>query len=108
MSSQQSNLWWAYDSETGSFSALPASPLLVPALIIMGIIALARGNPRPPATIQDVAGHLVDSPEWQANHDRYEHLLSRYTCNPDSLDNYEWLEMKRLGRYLMNPHGFAL
>lgn len=108
MSNQQSNLWWAYDSESGSFSALPASPLLVPALVIMGIIALVKGSPRKPATIYDVAGSLIDTREWQANHDRYLALVDRHARDPDSLDNCEWLEMKRLHRYVMNPHGIAL
>lgn len=34
------NIWWAYDEEKSSFSALPASPLLLPALGIFFLFAI--------------------------------------------------------------------
>jgi hypothetical protein len=33
------NIWWAYDEDNGSFSALPASPLLLPALGLFFLLA---------------------------------------------------------------------
>jgi hypothetical protein len=35
-----SNLWWAYDESNGSFSALPASPLLLPAIGLFFLLAI--------------------------------------------------------------------
>jgi hypothetical protein len=35
-----SNIWWAYDEENGSFSALPASPMLLPALGLFFLAAV--------------------------------------------------------------------
>lgn len=34
------NIWWAYDENNGSFSALPASPLLLPALGLFFLMAV--------------------------------------------------------------------
>jgi hypothetical protein len=34
------NIWWAYDEEKSGFSALPASPLLLPALGIFFLFAI--------------------------------------------------------------------
>lgn len=34
------NIWWAYDESEGSFSALPASPLLLPALGFFFLLAV--------------------------------------------------------------------
>ena len=36
-----SHLWWAYDENAGSFSPLPASPLIIPAGIAAGAVWLA-------------------------------------------------------------------
>jgi len=34
------NIWWAYDEDNGSFSALPASPLLLPAIGLFFLLAV--------------------------------------------------------------------
>ena len=34
------NIWWAYDESEGSFSALPAAPLLLPALGFFFLLAV--------------------------------------------------------------------
>jgi hypothetical protein len=34
------NIWWAYDESNGSFSALPASPLLLPAIGLFFLLAV--------------------------------------------------------------------
>ena len=105
--SQPTNLWWAYDSETGSFSALPASPFLVPALIIMSIIALFKGaNRQPVTTIEELAGPLRDTAEWQQKYKRYHELIKKRVESANNFDPYESLELEHLHRYMFNPHGF--
>lgn len=36
------NLWWSYDAENGSFSALPPGPFLLPAIGIFAFVAIVR------------------------------------------------------------------
>jgi hypothetical protein len=98
------NLWWAYNAEDNSFGALPASPLLLPALIIMGVWSLLTGSGKQEImNYHQIAGDLVETDEWQRKHTRYQQLLKDWVDCPDNLDQSEQAEFSGLIRYLANP-----
>jgi hypothetical protein len=98
------NLWWAYNAEDNSFGALPASPLLVPALFIMGLWALFTGGGKQRIlNYHEIAGHLADTTEWQQKYRRYEYLLQEQLNDPSNLDLIEQAEFSNLMRYLASP-----
>jgi hypothetical protein len=47
MENSKPTLLWGIDGETGGISALPASPLLLPAIIVLGLVKLASSIARP-------------------------------------------------------------
>jgi hypothetical protein len=103
--SQPTNLWWAYDSENGSFSALPAGPFLLPALIIVGIVSLFQGLNSRELSPREMFGSIVDTPTWKQRHARYIELVHRRVNNGE-LELAEHEEFRQLKAYVNNPYGF--
>jgi hypothetical protein len=100
------NLWWVYDSNDRSFSALPPGPMLVPALFIMAL-AVLFGSPRR-RTFKHNAGRLAETPEWQSKHARYQELVKMSVASNGNLPLKDLTELEQLERYLCNPHGIRL
>lgn len=96
--SDRPTLWWAYDAEDQSFSALPAGPLLLPALFISLCIgaysSLRQWTGRP----ENVLGHdFVNSVEYQQMKRRYYELIHKKIEN-GSLELHEEQELQQLKR----------
>lgn len=100
------NLWWVYDSDNRSFSALPPGPMLVPALFIMALAVLFGGPKR--HTFKDNAGKLARTPEWQSRYARYQQLVEMFVASNGNLELKDLAELEQLERYLCNPHGIRL
>lgn len=100
------NLWWVYDSNDRSFSALPPGPMLVPALFFMAL-AVLFGNPKR-RTFKDNAGKLARTPEWQSNYARYQELVKMSVASNGNLGLRDLAELEQLEKYLSNPHGISL
>jgi len=100
------NIWWAYDADSERFAALPPGPLLLPAFIICFISYLWRSCYNQRSGLERAAGHLVDTPEWQAKHIRYIQLCKiSADCN-QNISMALWHERQQLKEYLLNPHGY--
>jgi hypothetical protein len=99
------NLWWVYDSENQSFSALPPGPFLLPVLIFSAIFSLFSSGGQRVTNLKGVAGHLADTPEWQAKHARYYYLIEKSAKFNGDIPLQESIELDRLGAYLHNPYG---
>ena len=99
------NLWWAYDPEDGSFSALPASPWLIPAMLLTAVVAVFRILSRGTLTTFDGHGAAATTPCYIAAKRRWLELIP--LAYPDSgesaLSLAEWQEYYRLQEYLSNP-----
>ncbi|MGA1073398.1 MAG: hypothetical protein ACO3S3_12115 [Pseudohongiellaceae bacterium] len=69
------NIWWAYDENNGSFSALPASPVLLPAIgLFLLLAAFDKMNSGPKVIGKTDA--LTKYPElFEANKTRFHELL---------------------------------
>lgn len=87
---------WAYDATEGSFSPLPASPFLLPALgliclfpIIEKMMDEARKNPRP---------CNIDKEKYKRYKERFHYLIQKESKH-NGLDDNETLELHSL----MNP-----
>ena len=64
------NIWWAYDADSQQFAALSPGPFLLPAFILCFFSYLWSSQRNQRTGMERAAGHLVDSPEWQARHIR--------------------------------------
>lgn len=96
--SDRPSLWWAYDAEDNSFSALPAGPLLLPALLIavcvnaIGIVHSWANRP------ERVVSHgLLNSNEYQRKKRRYYELINKRLDNGE-LELHEHHELEKLKR----------
>lgn len=103
--SERTNLWWAYDSENGSFSALPAGPFLLPALIIVSVASLFGSGFRRNLSPREMFGNMVDTPAWKQRYARYMELIEQDVNGP-GLSLGEYAEYRRLKAYVNNPYGF--
>lgn len=101
----QPMLWWVLDEQTDSFSTLPTGPFLVPALIIYGLILLARSTCYRQVTVKTIAGSLSDTTYWKQKKRRYDELVQKSAATDNNLSYYEMTELKKLESYLYNPHG---
>ena len=73
------NIWWAYDESNGSFSALPASPLLLPALGFFFLLAVfdKMGGGENSGKITGSADRVTESgPLFEQNKTRFKELLA--------------------------------
>jgi hypothetical protein len=69
-------LLWGIDKETGSISALPASPLLLPAIAVLGVLKLFSVVHKPkPKTAPLPAG--FNSKEYYSNKREYDYYVEK-------------------------------
>lgn len=91
------NIWWAYDEDNGSFSALPASPLLLPAIGAFFLLAvfdkMAEDN-RSKKILKPACEMNIDRTLYDSNKKRYHELLAVIRKRP--LNEDEESEMYRL------------
>lgn len=99
------NLWWAYDSENGKFTTLPAGPFLIPALIIAGLSVLLRKCFHRKHTVETIAGELVGSDYWKRKRERYLELIQKRVDSNNDLEPRERHELDQLSSYMRNPWG---
>ena len=73
------NIWWAYDEDNGSFSALPASPLLLPALGLFFLMAVfdKMSNGENAGKVTGSANRVLEyGPLFEQNKARFNQLLA--------------------------------
>ena len=92
------SLWWSYNAEDNSFSALPAGPLLLPALFIAVCVnavgALSAWANRPERIISN---DLLRSRDYQRMRERYYELIDKRLENGE-LELHEHHELEQLKR----------
>ncbi|MFZ9365816.1 MAG: hypothetical protein ACO253_07995 [Burkholderiaceae bacterium] len=93
-----SEIKWAYDTETGSFSALPASPWLLPALGLFLLAPIAQKIAEEAAKDPRPLGDKFDPGAYMQNKLNYHHL-TRKKASPEGLTLQEELELISI----MNP-----
>lgn len=94
-------LWWSFDPDNNSFSALPAGPLLLPALGIFALIAARQAIKQAWAGSGSSPGiTLADSSLYAEMKERHDYLLSKKVAaianNDDGLTLGEQAELTRL------------
>jgi hypothetical protein len=95
MSDSQPGLWWAVDQENGSFTPLPAGPLLLPAILIYGILRLFNRKgfkSRPPES--KLPQRVLQSTRYKQDCARYRYLADKMFRV--GLDQWEELEFNQL------------
>lgn len=73
------NIWWAYDEDNGSFSALPASPLLLPALGLFFLMAVfdKMGNGENAGKVTGNTDRVLEyGPLFEENKARFKELIA--------------------------------
>lgn len=101
--SNNPNLWWAYDSESNSFGALPASPFLLPALAIMGVLSLFGFGRVRVSSNAEMLGEFGKSSEYRKCEARYNELEEKERRGWE-LSTEELLEMDRLNHPKWNAY----
>lgn len=93
---QQPSLWWAYDTESQSFSALPPGPLLLPAIFIAAFVALyshLRDRSEHPENV--LPPEIISSDDYQRKKQRYYDLIHKKVWG-DGLTVVEHYELEEL------------
>lgn len=72
-----SEIKWAYDSQTGSFSALPASPWLLPALGLICLAPIAEKMLEEAAKNPEPVPNTFDPVAYQQNKQEYHALINK-------------------------------
>lgn len=93
-----SEIKWAYDSQTGGFSALPASPWLLPALGLLCLAPIAQKLVEEGLKDPQPAGNDFD-PALYLEYKQTYHDLVQKQFSPDGLTMQEELQMLSI----MNP-----
>lgn len=106
MSNKNANpsLWWVFDAETDTFSALPTGPFLVPALFICGLVYMGRLLLVRRHTYESIAGSIAKTSYWKRKKRRYDALVDKAVETNNHLDYTERLELISLRRYLCDPN----
>ena len=90
------SLWWAYDEQSNSFSALPAGPFLLPALLAASVAVVCqkfRRNAVNPKNL--ISQSIYNSPEYQHAKQRYYYLINK-KATENGLSIQEEAELWRL------------
>jgi len=94
------NLWWSYDPDNRSFSALPAGPLLLPALAIFIIVASIRAFKQPRSASSVMGGHITSTTAYKNAKERHDYLISKKIAEAmghgDGLTLAEECELRKL------------
>lgn len=92
------NILYAYDSEKGSFSALPASPWLLPAIGIFALLAFYNHNRQSKVRVLDESPN-IDMKLFNEYRIRYKELLDKkYALVNGGLTIEESIELQGLIR----------
>lgn len=72
------NLWWSFDADSNSFAALPAGPMLLPALGLFAVIAAVQSvrgalSPRP----NHPGGAYMTSDLYRRDKERQDYLIQK-------------------------------
>jgi hypothetical protein len=89
---------WNYDEASGTVSALPASPLLLPALIAFGLLCIAQAI----AKLFKIGRPLpwnFDERLYAKNKKRYNYLLYKKYILEQELSLTEWYEFEKVLPY---------
>ena len=70
------NLWWAYDENNGNFSALPASPVLLPAIGLFFLLAVFDKMNSGPKVIGKTDAISKHGELFEANKTRFYELIA--------------------------------
>lgn len=70
------NIWWAYDEGNGSFSALPASPLLLPCMGLFFLLAVFDRINSGPKVIGTTNAASEHGELFEANRLRFNELIA--------------------------------
>lgn len=76
MEHSKPTLLWGIDKETGGISALPASPLLLPAIIGLGALKVASWLYKPKPKKQPLPANF-NWEEYSKNKKEYDYLLAK-------------------------------
>lgn len=89
-------LWWAYDEENVSFTPLPASPWLFPALFVLGFRKLFRRQTLPTENKPVFCRYAnnIDPVEYRANRAIYLRLKESWRKNGGWTDQEYFLNRK--------------
>ena len=102
-----SNLWWAYEAESGTFSPLPPGPFLLPALIIAITHHLIRSSLSKRRSIDGLAdANLKSNPAWIEKRERYRYLVNTSVSPGHELTLADLKEMRELKQFLHDPYGW--
>lgn len=72
------NLWWSFDPDDNSFSALPAGPMLLPALGIFAVIAVIQAFRESGQSAERILGRsFVNSDYYQSAKKRQNELIQK-------------------------------
>ena len=94
MSENRPTLLWGYDESTGRISALPASPMLLPAVLLLGAVKLASVFYRPKTKTAPLPDGF-NLQEYQANKKEYRRLFEKIKRGQE-LTPYEQLRWSAL------------
>jgi hypothetical protein len=73
------NIWWAYDESSGSFSALPASPLLLPCIglfFLFAVLDKSQNGSKAGRILESADRAKADMTAFEINRTRYKRLLA--------------------------------
>lgn len=86
---------WNYDESSGTISALPASPLLLPAMIGLGLLWLSQSI----IGLFRIARPLpwnFDKQQYLKNKKRYNYLIHKKYILERELSVAEWYELEKV------------
>lgn len=92
-----SEIKWSYDAQTGSFSALPASPWLLPALGLVCLAPIAEKILEEAAKKPEPVPNVFDPILYQKNKQLYHELINKQ-ASPVGLTQDEEMQLLSIMR----------
>lgn len=98
--SGSANLWWAYDTDNGTFAALPAGPMLLPAIGIFAFVSIVKAlksRNRSPESM--IGSPMYNSSLYQKDKARFYYLVKKkIAAARDDTEGLSLAEMEELRR----------
>lgn len=85
------NIFWSYNSEQGNFSPLPASPLLLPAIGVLGALAVFNACQSREYILDE--SPQIESDELTRNTEVYNRLRNK---GMENFTDSDWIEWNRI------------